>query len=233
MLPHAGYIYSGAVAYSVLSHIEIPDTLIILGPNHTGMGAPLSIMDEGQWRSPLGLIGINSALAKALLKQVPLLQADFLAHQFEHSIEVELPLVQYFKEEFSFVPIVIGSNDFKSYQHLGQGIASVMCQMHLEKQVLIVASSDMTHYEDAKTAKAKDTKAIQAIIELDEIKLWNTIKELDISMCGYAPAIAMISAAKALGAKSAEVIKYQTSGDVTGDNESVVGYAGIIVGAYP
>lgn len=229
MLPHAGYIYSGLVAYNVVSGIKIKKNLIVLGPNHTGMGEAFSIMDEGSWRLPFGSVNINTVLARKLLDKVNFLTADTYAHQFEHSIEVELPLFQYLKEDWTFVPIVIASNDFKSCRKLGSGIALAIQELGMEKDTLIVASSDMTHYEDERTAKEKDRKAIAAIEELDEEKLWARVDELDISMCGSAAAIAMLSAAKALGAKNGELVKYQTSGDTTGDMSSVVGYAGIII----
>lgn len=229
MLPHAGYMYSGMVAYSVVAQLEIKNNLILLGPNHTGMGPAFSIMDEGSWDTPFGGVAINTKLAKKLKDKAPMLKSDYTAHQFEHSIEVELPLLQYFKKGITFVPMVIAGSDFKNYQRLGLQIAAAIQELQLEKDTLIIASSDMTHYEDLKTARVKDTKAIQAILQLDETKLWEKIQDLDITMCGYAPAIVMISAAKALGAKKGELVKYQTSGDVTGDNSSVVGYAGIII----
>ncbi len=229
LLPHAGYIYSGQAAYDVISRIEIKGTLVILGPNHTGMGEPFSIMAEGVWEMPSGALNINNVLAKELLGASNLLKPDSLAHQFEHSIEVELPLLQYFKKDFSFVPIVIGSPDFKSCRQLGLDIASAVKNARLEKEVLIIASSDMTHYEDAQSAKKKDLRAIEALEALDESALWSYVRELDITMCGYAPAIAMLSAAKALEAKRGELITYRNSGDVTGDYSSVVGYAGIVI----
>ena len=229
LLPHAGYIYSGLVAYQVVSGIRIKKNLIILGPNHTGMGKPFSVMDEGSFSLPFGNLGINTLLARKLLEKVPFLSADIRAHQFEHSVEVELPLFQYLQEDFSFVPLVIGSNDFKRCRELGLGIASALKELGMEKDALIVASSDMTHYEDERAAKEKDRQAIAAIEELDEEKLWAKVNELDISMCGAAAAIAMLSAARALGAKKGELVKYQTSGDTTQDRSSVVGYAGIIV----
>jgi AmmeMemoRadiSam system protein B len=229
MLPHAGYAYSGLVAYQVVSGIKIKNNLIILGPNHTGMGEPFSIMDEGSFSLPFGSLKINTALARKLLDKARFLNVDTRAHQSEHSIEVELPLFQYLKQDYTFVPIVIASNDFKSCRELGLGIASSVKELSMEKDTLIVASSDMTHYEDEKTAREKDREAIAAIEELDEEKLWARINELDISMCGSAAAIAMLSAAKALGAKKGGLISYQTSGDTTGDRSSVVGYAGIII----
>src|SRR3989338_1425918 len=236
LLPHAGYIYSGSVAYSVVSQLKIKKNLIILGPNHTGMGENFSIMTEGSWATPLGEVGINPALANKLLSQSTLLKSDTQAHKFEHSIEVELPFFQYFGApragagiETTFVPIAIGNSDFKNYQQLGLDLAIGLKEAGLEKETLIVASSDMTHYEDEKSARHKDHQAICAIQELDERELYSRIKELNISMCGYAPVIAMLCAAKSLGAKRAELIKYQTSGEATGDTSSVVGYAGMIV----
>lgn len=229
LLPHAGYIYSGLVAFSAVSSLKIKDNLIILGPNHTGIGSAFSVFDEGSWVTPLGALNINASLVNALLKKTALLKVDCQAHKFEHSIEVQLPILQYVKGNFSFAPIVILSNDFAECKELGLAMASVIKELSLEKETLIVASSDMNHYEEASITKKKDKQAIQAILELDEAKLWSVIKEYDISMCGYAPAVAMISAAKALGAKNGKLIKYQTSGDVNGDNSSVVGYAGITV----
>lgn len=229
LLPHAGYIYSGSVAYSVVSQLKIKKNLIILGPNHTGRGENFSIMSEGSWETPLGKVGINQALAGKLLSQSPLLKSDTQAHKLEHSIEVELPFFQYFTQDFTFVPIAIGNSDFKNYQQLGLDVAQGLKEAGLEKETLIVASSDMTHYEDAASARHKDHQAIGAIQELDERKLYSRIKELNISMCGYAPAIAMLCAAKSLGANKAELIKYQTSAEATGDTSSVVGYAGMIV----
>ncbi|TAN63195.1 AmmeMemoRadiSam system protein B [bacterium] len=229
VLPHAGYMYSGAVAYAVISGIKLKDNLIIIGPNHTGMGEPFSIMDEGVWQLPFGRITVNSALAKKLLFGSSLLRADSLAHQSEHSIEVELALLQYFRRDFTFVPIVVAGTDLENYRKLGLEIASVVKEARLEKDTLLIASSDMTHYEEAASAKKKDSLAIEAMLALDESRLWSRVRAHDISMCGYGPAIAMLSYAKSLGARSAEMVAYQNSGDTTGDYSSVVGYAGITV----
>lgn len=229
LLPHAGYMYSGAVAYAVISGIKLKDNLIIIGPNHTGMGEPFSIMAEGAWQLPFGRIAINSVLAKKLLSGSSLLRADSLAHQSEHSVEVELALLQYFSRDFTFVPIVIAGNEFENYRQLGLEIASVVKEARLEKDTLLIASSDMTHYEEAASAKKKDSLAIEAMLALDESRLWSLVQQYDISMCGYGPAIAMLSYAKELGARSAELVSYQNSGKVTGDYSSVVGYAGIVV----
>ncbi|MDD2688809.1 MAG: AmmeMemoRadiSam system protein B [Candidatus Omnitrophica bacterium] len=229
MLPHAGYMYSGRVAAETLCGIKIKKNIILLGPNHTGYGAPFSIMSEGIWQTPLGEIKINSELAKTLLKNSQYLKDDALAHTYEHSLEVELPILQYFKTDFEIVPIIFMSDDIGSLKKIGEEIAKAIKDTGSPDSVLIIASSDMTHYEPQAQAEEKDKQAIEAILSLDEDKLIAKIGQLSISMCGYAPVTVMIKIAKILGAKSAELIKYQTSGDVTGDKDSVVGYAGITV----
>ncbi len=229
MLPHAGYVYSGFIAAQTLSRINIPDNILIIGPNHTGLGPPFSIMTEGDWKTPLGQIQINTPLARNLLKQSRHLKEDIQAHTFEHSLEVQLPFLQYLKSRFSIVPIIASQADLQTYREIAKEIYLVLKELYMDSNTLIIASSDMTHYEPDKIARKKDNEAIQAILELAEDKLLNKIKELDISMCGYVPAIIMIIIAKNLGATKANLIKYQTSGDTTGDYSSVVGYAGIIV----
>jgi AmmeMemoRadiSam system protein B len=229
MLPHAGYTYSGRVAAETVSHINIKERVVLFGPNHTGYGTAFSIMTEGAWQTPLGEVKIDSALAKKILSGSKYLQDDALAHMYEHSLEVELPFLQFFKSDFEIVPIAFLSDNLDALKEVGKEIAAVIASAELKKSVMIVASSDMTHYEPQKEAARKDNEAIKAILELNEDKLMERIRSLDISMCGYAPAIAMIAAAKSLGAKNAKLIKYQTSGDVTGDTDSVVGYAGLIL----
>lgn len=229
MLPHAGYMYSGRVAAETLSHIKIKEKIVLLGPNHTGFGAPYSIMTEGIWQTPLGEVKIDSVLAKKIQQASKYLKPDSLAHANEHSLEVELPLLQYFRQDFEIVPIAFLSDDLGALKETGREIAAVLKENKLEDSTLIVASSDMTHYESQAEAVRKDREAIKAILELDEDKLMENIRRLHISMCGYAPVIAMLACAKALGAKSAKLIKYQTSGEVSADFESVVGYAGITI----
>lgn len=225
--PHAGFVYSGHVAGAVFSRLALPGTFIVIGPNHTGSGRPFSIMASSSWETPLGRIDIDKALAADLLKHSRLLQDDPTAHSFEHSVEVQLPFMQFFKTDIKFVPMVLSHADMATYKEIGTDIAQAI--KRLGKNVLIVASSDMTHYEPQEIAKAKDKEAIDAILELNEEKLLKKVKELDISMCGYAPTVVMLIAAKILGAKKAELVKYQTSGDISGDYSAVVGYAGIIV----
>ena len=225
--PHAGYIYSGPVAGATISRIKFKDTFIIIGPNHTGMGRPLSIMTEGVWKTPLGKVEIDSQLAKQILATSSYLEEDYGAHQHEHSIEVQLPFLQYFKRDFKLVPIVLSYFTGATYKEIGKELAKAI--KDLNRQVVIIASSDMTHYEPQESAQWKDTQAIEAILDLDEDELLRRVDELRISMCGYAPAVSLISAAKELGAKRAELVRYQTSGDTTGDYSSVVGYAGVII----
>jgi len=229
MLPHAGYTFSGMVAAQTVARINIKDKIVLLGPNHAGYGAPFSIMTRGVWQTTLGEVKIDSDLASQILKKSKYLEDDSLAHLYEHSLEVELPILQYFKTDFNIVPIAVSSDDINVLKEIGRDIASAIKESSMMESVMFVASSDMTHYESQTQAKKKDEEAIKAILELNEDRLMEKIKYLDISMCGYAPVIVTLSAAKLLGAKNAKLIKYQTSGDVTGDNSAVVGYAGIII----
>jgi AmmeMemoRadiSam system protein B/AmmeMemoRadiSam system protein A len=225
--PHAGYVYSGPVAGAIISRVKFRDTFVIMGPNHTGSGQPLSIMTEGTWKTPLGEVEIDSDLGKQILTTSGYLQEDRRAHQYEHSVEVQLPFLQYFKPDIKIVPIVLAQAGGAVYQEIGRGIAKAIRE--LNKEVVIIASSDMTHYEPQESARRKDTQAIEAILDLNEDELLKRVQELDISMCGYAPTVSLISAAKELGAGEVELVRYQTSGDTSGDYTSVVGYAGIII----
>jgi MEMO1 family protein len=225
--PHAGYVYSGPVAGAVISRIKPGDTFIIMGPNHTGAGKPFSIMVAGNWRTPLGDVRIDTELANRLLKSSKYLEEDENAHAFEHSIEVQLPFLQYFKPDIKLVPIILSYAVIDVYRDIGQTIARAVRES--PHKVVILASSDMTHYEPQSSARRKDAEAIEAIVSLDENLLMHRINESGISMCGYGPVTALIAAAKGLGAKRGELVKYQTSGDAGGDKTSVVGYAGIII----
>lgn len=227
--PHAGYPYSGLVAGTTLSSIKPKSIYVIMGPNHTGLGSPFSLSTSDTWITPLGSVTINKTLAEKILKNCPEISKDEFAHIQEHSIEVQLPILQILQENFTIVPMVISSGSIEQYRRIGQAIAKSIKELKLEKDVTIIASSDMTHYESQNSAQEKDSRAIDAILKLDEEALLERIKEFDISMCGYAPAMIMMAAAKSLGAKKAKLIKYQTSADATGDNSSVVGYAGIVI----
>ncbi len=225
IVPHAGYMYSGQVAGAVFSRLKIPACCIVLCPNHTGRGHPLAIMKSGQWRTPLGTMPIDSDLAERLMKSFPALAEDSAAHQFEHAIEVELPFLQVLRSDVKFVPVAIGTGQLMILLELGEGIARVI----LERSALVIASSDMNHYEDDATTRIKDHKAIDKILALDPAGLHKTVIEESISMCGFGPAVAMLASARRLGAKNAELAQYATSGDASGDRDAVVGYAGIIV----
>jgi MEMO1 family protein len=227
--PHAGLVYSGSVAGAVYSSIELPGTFILIGPNHTGLGAPVSLMAKGEWETPLGTVRIDEGLAAAILSRSRLVREDTLAHLKEHSLEVQLPFIQYLKKEFMIVPIQMMDTRLETCLALGNAVAEAVREQAKETGVLIVASSDMSHYISAEAAKKKDHKAIQRILDLDAQGLYYTVRDEDITMCGYGPAVAMLTACKALGAKKAELIKYTNSGEVSGDHDQVVGYAGIVV----
>ena len=227
IVPHAGYIYSGAVAGSVFTQLPVRATYIILCPNHTGRGAPLAIMSYGEWLTPLGSVHIDAEMAQRLRQACHLLMEDAKAHEDEHAIEVELPFLQRLAGTFTFVPIAIGVSRYAALEALGQGIGQALKTS--PGSTLIVASSDMNHYEPDAITRVKDRKAIDKILSLDPAGLYEVIREEDISMCGYGPAVSMLAAAKALGASRAELIRYATSADTNGDRSAVVGYAGIVV----
>ena len=234
--PHAGYIYSGVVAGAVYSRLKIPERCVILCPNHTGKGLPLSVMANTTWQTPLGEVAAESDMGARLLRRFPSLEEDSAAHRTEHAIEVQLPFLQAQQAALHIVPIVIGTRDFDMLRGLGEALADVIGDREEENQggdrkegVLIIASSDMNHYECDAVTRVKDHKAIERVLAMDARGLWEVVMNGDISMCGFGPTIVMLTAAKLLGATSATLVKYATSGDVSGDYESVVGYAGIIV----
>ncbi len=229
--PHAGYIYSGGVAGAVYSRLEIPEHCVILCPNHTGKGHPLAIMANTTWQTPLGVVAADAELGAGLLRRFPALQEDSAAHRGEHAIEVQLPFLQAQQPELNIVPIAVGTSDFDMLRGLGEALADAISafQEDRKEKVLIVASSDMNHYESDAVTRVKDHKAIERVLAMDARGLWEVVLNEDISMCGFGPTIVMLTAAKLLGATSATLVKYATSGEVSGDYESVVGYAGIIV----
>ena len=239
--PHAGYIYSGGVAGAVYARLEIPKRCVILCPNHTGKGRPLSIMANTTWQTPLGEVAADAEMGARLLRRFPALEENSAAHRAEHAIEVQLPFLQARQPELNIVPIAIGTSDFDVLRGLGEALADVIAGRQEDdpekdgqeedraEKVLIVASSDMNHYESDAVTRVKDHKAIERVLAMDARGLWEVVMNEDISMCGFGPTIIMLTAAKLLGATAATLIKYATSGEVSGDYESVVGYAGIIV----
>lgn len=227
IVPHAGYVYSGQVAGAVFADIEVPRRCLILCPNHTGRGRPLAIMSQGSWQTPLGSVDIDSQLAESLKQEFPLLNEDSDAHRSEHAIEVELPFLQQRRPHLTLVPIALGTGQFEVLEKLGQAVGGVLKAQN--EPTLIVASSDMNHYESDRVTRVKDHKAIDRILALDARGLYDVVTREDVSMCGFGPGIVMLTAAKVLGATSAELVRYATSGDVSGDREMVVGYAGVVV----
>ena len=225
--PHAGYVYSGHVAGAVFARVEVPRRCIVLCPNHTRMGRALAILSDGAWQTPLGDVPIDGELAGALKRWFPDLQEDSAAHRAEHAAEVELPFLLLRQPTLRFVPIALGTGQFEILEQLGKALADVIAAQN--DSILIVASSDMSHYESDTVTRVKDHRAIERILTLDARGLFDVVTEQSISMCGFGPAVAMLTAARQLGAKSAELVKYATSGDVSGDRERVVGYAGVVV----
>jgi len=225
--PHAGYLYSGKVAGQVYGQVRVPEAVLVIGPNHTGVGAPAALSPSGEWSTPLGPVPVNSRLSKLILKHAPLVREDLAAHRFEHSIEVQLPFLQYRNPRVSIAALCLSIADFDSLCLLGEGIARAVSEYAGE--VLIVASSDMSHYEAARTAMAKDELALAELAALNPEALLKVCREKDITMCGVVPATVMLVAARALGATSSRLISYSTSGEVTGDLESVVAYAALAV----
>ncbi|MGH9792483.1 MAG: AmmeMemoRadiSam system protein B [Candidatus Acidiferrales bacterium] len=228
--PHAGIMYSGRVAGAVYARIKLPPRMIILCPNHFGVGQRLAILSAGAWRTPLGDAPVDSELAERLQHACPLLREDDEAHSSEHSLEVQLPFLQRRVPNFRFVPIALATDRFDAFADLGGAIAAVIRESASDADpILIIASSDMNHYESDAVTRVKDRKAIDRILALDPRALYDTVRTERISMCGYGPTTAMLVAARELGATRAELVRYATSGEITGDFDRVVGYAGIVV----
>ena len=225
LVPHAGYVYSGMVAGAVFSSIFLPKKILLLGVRHYPRGAALAILSEGSWRTPLGDAAIDSSLAQRLRAACPALREDTVAHSQEHSLEVQLPFLQQLDAGFSFVPVVLGTIRFDQLVEVGEGIARVLSED--KEEILVVTSSDMNHYEDDATTRRKDHKAIDAMLQLDAKGLYQVCRDEEISMCGLGPAVAMLTAMQRLGAKKANLVRYGTSGDIMGDRDAVVGYAGM------
>jgi AmmeMemoRadiSam system protein B len=227
IVPHAGYMYSGHVAGAVYSALKIPPRCILLGPRHYPQGQSMAILSEGSWQTPFGEATIDSALASELARACPSLREDTVAHEREHSLEVQLPFLQRLAGEFQFVPVVLGTDRYPLMEQLGHAVAKVLSER--QEPVLVIASSDMNHYESDAITRVKDSRAIERILALDPRGLYDTVRTEGITMCGYAATVAMLVAVRELGATKAEIVRYATSGDISGDLDQVVGYAGIIV----
>ena len=226
MAPHAGYKYSGHVAGAVYGRMEIPDRVILVGPRHFPRGASFAILSDRDWKTPLGLAPIDRSLAEKIKRACPLLREDSVAHESEHSLEVQLPFLQRLAPSFKFVPIVIGSSQYADLAALGVALAEVISAE--AEPILLIASSDMNHYESEDVTRMKDRKAIDRVLALDPRGLFDTVRNEEITMCGYAAAVATLTAVQRMGAAHAELVRYATSGAITGDFQEVVGYAGMI-----
>lgn len=225
--PHAGWMYSGKVAGEVYSRLGKYETYIIIGPNHTGLGAEVSIYSEGIWKMPMGDVPVDAEIAEGIIKTSEFAKSDTLAHSREHCIEVQVPFIQYFNSKVNIVPIIMRTDSLEICYDIANSITTAIKKSN--KKILIIASSDMSHYESYEYAKKQDELAIDMILKLDAQGLVKTVLQHGISMCGVFPTAIMLTVAKSLGAKQSSLIKYATSGETSGDCDAVVGYAGIIV----
>jgi AmmeMemoRadiSam system protein B len=225
--PHAGYMFSGPVAAHAYYKLRLdgkPDVVVLFGPNHTGYGSALAVMNEGSWRTPLGDVEIDGELANQVVRESQIVDVDDSAHRFEHSIEIQLPFLQYlYGSEFKIIPICFLMQDSSSAREVGETVAKVLAG----KNAVIIASSDMTHYEPQESAERKDKIVLEAVEAMDEARLYSVIQSHHVSVCGYGPVAALITAAKILETKTAKLLCYKTSGDIIGDYSSVVGYAAV------
>jgi len=227
IVPHAGYVYSGQVAARVYARIAPPDTWVICGPNHSGAGARASILTSGEWETPLGRMAIDDDLGRAILARSSVLQEDPVAHAREHAIEVQLPFMQRDAPRSRFVPIALFSHEYAVCRDVGLAAAAAI--QETGRRVVLVASTDMSHYVSRAVATARDRQALDAILALDPEGLHRVVSREGISMCGFHATTAVLVAANALGATTAELVAYTDSGAVTGDTAEVVAYAGITI----
>jgi AmmeMemoRadiSam system protein B len=226
MAPHAGLIYSGRVAGATYGRVSVPARAILLGPNHTGRGASMSLWETGAWEMPGSVTEVDEDLCAALRRHCPLISPDGAAHLREHCLEVQLPFLRARREDVRIAPVVVGTSRLEDLRQLGAGVAAAVRES--PEPVLIVISSDMTHYEPARAAEAKDRLALREMERVDPEGLHRVVRENGISMCGYAPAVAGLYAAREIGARVGKLVLYSHSGEVTGDDRSVVGYAGMV-----
>ncbi|MDI1471277.1 MAG: AmmeMemoRadiSam system protein B [Thermodesulfovibrio sp.] len=227
--PHAGYVYSGHVAGAVYTKIKPKEIYILLGPNHTGYGSDISIMTEGEWEIPLGKIKIHTELAKKIVENNDYAKEDIQAHIYEHSIEVQLPFIYKTNPDAKIIPIAIKMVNLKSCISLAKTIFESIQDLKLNEKVILISSTDMSHYLPDDLARKVDALAIEKIKNFDPEGLYNTVLENKISMCGFLPTVTMLYATKLLGAKEVQIVKYATSAEVSRDYDRVVGYLGALV----
>jgi AmmeMemoRadiSam system protein B len=229
MAPHAGYVYSGGIAGAVFAAVVVPPRVILLCPNHTGMGPRISVVPDGAFRIPGADIPVDAPLAAAILREVPGAAADRDAHAHEHAIEVELPFLLARQPALTIVPIVLAGLSAREAIALGEALARAVAATAAPGEVLLVASSDMSHYLPDAVARTVDHQALEPLLAYDAPALYRTVVDNDISMCGFIPATAMLAYAHATGAPAPELVGYATSGDAFGDRSRVVGYAGVLI----
>jgi len=226
--PHAGYMYSGPVAANGFARLAldgIPQTFIILGPNHSGLGSGVSILTDGAWETPVGTTQVQSEVAKSIQESSTILDVDEDSHRHEHSIEVQLPFIQFlYGDLVKFVPICMMMQDLRTSREIARSIVE-QCK---GKDYVIVASSDFTHYEPQDVVNRKDKSAIDAILKLDDGALNDLGESSSVTMCGYGPISTLIAAAKLTGGVKAEFLAHKTSGDITDDKSAVVGYSSLV-----
>lgn len=225
LVPHAGYAYSGHVAAAMYKRIVLPKRIIILGVRHFPEGAEAAILSAGAWRTPLGDVPIDAELAAKISHACPLLREDSVAHEREHSLEVQLPFLQVLDPGFTFVPIALGTFQFDQLVAIGESLGKILAA---EPDLLLLTTSDFNHYENDATTRKKDRLAIEQILKLDPRGLFDVCRKEKISMCGLGPAVAMLTALRGIDSNQPELIKYATSSEVTGDTSAVVGYAGML-----
>ncbi|MEM3089397.1 MAG: MEMO1 family protein [Candidatus Nitrosotenuis sp.] len=224
--PHAGYMYSGPIATHSFEAISEQDfeVAIILGPNHWGLGCQVATMKDAVWASPLGNVEVDSDAAEKINKVSRIIEIDFFSHTREHSIEVQVPMLQYYKSKFTILPICILNQDYEFALEVGRAVANIA----KEKKAVIIGSSDFTHYEQNEIAYRQDKALIEPILEMDVERFYDVLEKRRVSACGYGAIAATMVACKELGAREAKLLKYATSGDVAGSKDSVVGYASIV-----
>jgi AmmeMemoRadiSam system protein B len=227
VVPHAGYVYSGAVAGALYSRILLPSVVVILCPNHTGFGRPAAVDPHDEWQTPLGRVPVDRELRDRFLAECPSLELDAAAHRREHSLEVQLPFLQAAERPFRFVPISIGAVSLDLCREIGEAAARLASER--PEPFLLLASSDMNHYESRDVGNRKNDLALSRILDLDPPGLFETVLAGEITMCGFLPATALLFAARKLGRSRAEIVAAADSGDRTGDVDSVVGYASVLI----
>ena len=227
MVPPAGYVYSGAIAGQTFGRVKVPGRVVLLGPNHTGYGAAQAVYPAGSWQTPLGDIPIDSCLARQIIAECGEATGDELAHRYEHSLEVQVPFIQIKAPQARLVPVCLGHAPLQTLLDFGQSLGRLLAAQ--AEPTLLVASSDMTHFESAESARQRDMQALHKILDLDAEGLYRVVAAEGISMCGVVPTVVMLAAARELGARKGTLVRYGNSGETTGDNAEVVGYAGVVI----